>query len=381
MQVDIGTTDAVTIMEWAKTNGTWQHYAEVGSTQYVNGVAGSFDNVMWTYTDSTITNGNFAGDAEDLSAWTRALSASEVAAKFNEQAEYRGFTYTNSAGMRTLGTPPQAMVDGTNTLVFSDSLSVDGYATGDEIAEFRDRITGEVGTAYYGPTHTTVDGVPCWNFNGLHPTASCFAMGSDSMLALTSLTNVTVSMWLNLDAHLKNQGVLGVNDIAFSGIRMKCGANNSPYKLISFSYQGNTGGTGSTIMGDWGATLGQWHHIASRWNSDGYVDIWLDGSLIASNTPPNTADGTLHWNSKYPVVGSWYNVGGRGVDGKISNIQFWDAFWDTSSIIKASQSPFVYPAQIPETGLKVWYSCLKDDEKSSVVGGHEMTYEGGVTNE
>ena len=160
---------------------------------------------------------------------------------------------------------------------------------------------------------------------------------------------------------------------------MAFGYNNSPYKGITFSVYGAIGGTGAGIVGDWGATLGQWHHIVGRWTSDGFADLWLDGAQIATNAAPNTADGGIDFDYNQ-IIGAWYNVGGRGIDGKLANIQFWDAFWDEASIVKASQSPHVTPSQINETGLKVWYPCTKDDEFQSLdQNNHTLTVSGGVT--
>jgi len=391
MQVDIGTTDAVTIMEWAKTNGTWQHYAEVGSTQYINGVAGSFGNVMWTYAGSTITNGNFTGDAEDLSAWDRALSASDVAAKFNEQAEYRGFTYTNSAGMRALGTPPQAMED------------VDPVALYDVSTNERHAVTADAEVF----VDTDSSGNPIFNTVGQG--------GNDCPQTNWVINNVGYSWggWIYLE-----DTVSGYNPI-FGQLRAGtpsaglglCFRNESAvdrlygvcsrYGSVPPDYYNN-------LYYDITTHYDEWMHVvvtASEMDDDdgdAVTKLYINGSKVAQYTNDTNQANSGPYDADFYVNGG--DNGSHATVSVLGTVKLRDVFFAetemtetqvTNSMSGAMPDNIVvhYHGRLPKEQSLVFSDSLSvygyatggtitnGTTKSSVVGGHEMTYEGGVTNE
>ena len=247
----------------------------------------------------------------------------------------------------------------------SDYLTV---ADGDELAEFRDCIGDQIGTAEGNPSHSVIDEVEQWDFDGNDD----FLMPYDSASLVNGQTQITVSAWINMDAWVKNSYIMASSDSGRKGVAVRVGLNTSPYQgLVFYVMNGYTSGA-TWYTGAW-ASLGSWDHVCCRWNNADGSEIWVNGSPIATNTAALLGS-SIAYSGNFPVIGAGNDGGGGGINGQLTNIQIWDAYFSPSSIITASQSPSVTPSQIPETGLKIWYKGTKDDSWHDATGnGNDAT--------
>ena len=115
-------TNLQSIAVWCATGDGWHHYCEVGTNQYVDGVAGSFGSSFWNYNSEAgvITNGLFTGLMGDpMYTYSYALTPSEVATLYAEQARFRNYSaWTNNLAtvQPLIGDYPASRSGSTNLL-------------------------------------------------------------------------------------------------------------------------------------------------------------------------------------------------------------------------------------------------------------------------
>lgn len=109
---------------------------------------------------------------------------------------------------------------------------------------------------------------------------------------------------------------------------------------------------------------GQWHHILGTWNGTTNVDsakLYIDGSLIASSTPPQTTTKNLIGLPTY--IGQYATNNSRWV-GQIDEVAIWDVD-QSSNIAELSSAPIDLTPYNPLS----WYRMGDGDTFYNMVNG------------
>jgi hypothetical protein len=355
--VDITIAAPDTISVWHKPSaGTWGHYASNSVTgEMLDGVVASWGAVVpWTYSGGVLTFGESDGLFDDGRGYSTALTSNQVARLTLDTCEMYDPTLCTNAALHSAQTTWETGYGNTN-LVGAWRGDRAGIPNTGEIGPCRDVVGNYTGIASGTPSHTVVDGVGGWDFDG---GSECFIMPYEQANDLfTGLSNLTVSVWLNQDSWVKNSGAIGTDATQVRGFRLRTGYNDSPYQGM-VAYVGNASAQPSAwYTGAW-TDNNEWTHVLFRWDNS-RLELWVDGEPVSTNLSANC--GVLAFSGDNPVIGARDGTASaNGFNGTVSNLQIWDAYLSEDSISILTSSPHVAPGQVSEAGLLSYYPMYRN---------------------
>ena len=115
---------------------------------------------------------------------------------------------------------------------------------------------------------------------------------------------------------------------------------------------------------------GMWHHIVASVDRDVSGKVYVDGSLVLTETDYADVDATLT-QSGVSAIGKRPTTSTQYFDGQITNVQVWDKAWSLSDVQYAYTHPeklITHNSSVTSgttiSNLKAWYPCTEGNPRS-----------------
>lgn len=292
-------------------NGSWYHVALTYDTVtdarrvYINGTLNASDTyaagiiptaaASWQIgRDPFAANRDFDGRIDDLSLWTRALTADEIAAVYDSGTDSISATRAfqkSSTSIQTDGMIAHWTFDQAPYSPLANDSKNSNNATLTNMTPASDWVTGKIGGAL--------------DFDGTNDYAITGPNIGDGATALT------LSVWVKADSTSDWDGFLTSSGPTFFSLQMD-NTVTTPGHDIHFRALGAALDTDSAIP------IGEWVHYAGVWESGTAFEIYENGVLIASDAAPSGVVDVDNW-----YLGRDREIAGRYFDGQLDDAALW----------------------------------------------------------
>ena len=324
--------------------GDWKHicYTKQGtnSNMYINGVSiasstvstagvNPFPNPLTigrdNYSYGVSTYEYFKGYMDDMSIWSRGLSACEVKSLYlgtNTCLESCNNTtcYSPTDPIKPLGVtldPADPTLDTYLNMDNNFTNNGNGY-----LATKRTYVKGGPGTASY------VNGVDTSNATSFglasYPNSYNYIVSSGGVndFGRNVAASGTVSMWIKTNAI--NSGSSNSPRLFGASNRFECflqwGGNKIQCDLGS-----NQNGSTNSMVSPNSLEVGKWYHLAVTWDTTNHIQkMWLNGEQVSTGSATiKPLAGTDMWIGRSHSIDDWGGVNGQPWNGSIDDVAFY----------------------------------------------------------